>query len=130
MVEEFASILRFWMDRGADGFRIDVSDALIKDDAFPDTATGEPIIPKDDDSPVHDVYREFRRVMDAYPGDRMAVIETGQRTTSWPCSSGPTRCTWPSTSGSCTPASTAPGCGRQSTPPWRPTPASGRRRRG
>ena len=77
VVEEFASILRFWMDRGADGFRIDVSDALIKDDTFPDTATGEPIIPKDDDSPVHDVYREFRRVMDAYPGDRMAVIETG-----------------------------------------------------
>ena len=65
------------MDRGADGFRIDVSDALIKDDTFPDTATGEPIIPKGDDSPVHDVYREFRRVMDAYPGDRMAVIETG-----------------------------------------------------
>ena len=62
---------------GADGFRIDVSDALMKDDTFPDTASGEPIIPKGDDSPVHDVYREFRRVMDAYPGDRMAVIETG-----------------------------------------------------
>ena len=77
VVEEFASILRFWLDRGADGFRIDVSDALIKDDAFPDTATGDPIIPKDDASPVHDIYREFRRVMDSYPGDRMAVIETG-----------------------------------------------------
>jgi alpha-glucosidase len=77
VVEEFVSILRFWMDRGADGFRIDVSDALIKDDTFPDTATGDPIIPKGDDSPVHDVYRQFRRAMDAYPGDRMAVIETG-----------------------------------------------------
>ena len=61
VVEEFVSVLRFWMDRGADGFRIDVSDALIKDDTFPDTATGEPIIPKGEDSPVHDVYREFRR---------------------------------------------------------------------
>ena len=77
VVEEFVSVLRFWMDRGADGFRIDVSDALMKDDTFPDTATGEPIIPKGDDSPVHEVYREFRRVMDEYPGDRMAVIETG-----------------------------------------------------
>ena len=77
VLEEFAGILRFWMDRGADGFRIDVSDALIKDEAFPDTATGDPIIPKDDASPVHGIYREFRRVMDAYPGDRMAVIETG-----------------------------------------------------
>jgi alpha-glucosidase len=77
VLEEFASILRFWMDRGADGFRIDVSDALIKDTSWPDTATGEPIIPKDDASPVHDIYREFRRVMDSYPGDRMAVIETG-----------------------------------------------------
>jgi alpha-glucosidase len=77
VLEEFASVLRFWMDRGADGFRIDVSDALIKDDTWPDTATGDPIIPKDDSSPVHEVYREFRRVMDAYPGDRMAVIETG-----------------------------------------------------
>jgi alpha-glucosidase len=77
VVEEFADVLRFWLDRGADGFRIDVSDALIKDDAWPDTATGDPIIPKDDASPVHEIYREFRRVMDAYPGDRMAVIETG-----------------------------------------------------
>ncbi|HEX6886745.1 MAG TPA: glycoside hydrolase family 13 protein [Candidatus Nanopelagicales bacterium] len=77
VLEEFTSILRFWMDRGADGFRIDVSDALIKDEGWADTATGEPIIPKDDASPVHEIYREFRRVMDSYPGDRMAVIETG-----------------------------------------------------
>lgn len=77
VVDEFADILRFWLDRGADGFRIDVSDALIKDERFTDSESGEPIIPKDDDSPVHDVYREFRRVLDAYPGDRMAVIETG-----------------------------------------------------
>jgi alpha-glucosidase len=77
VLAEFADILRFWLDRGADGFRIDVSDALIKDPDFPDTATGDPIIPKDEDSPVHDIYREFRRVMDGYPGDRMAVIETG-----------------------------------------------------
>ncbi len=77
VVEEFASILRFWLDRGADGFRIDVSDALIKDDTWPDTAGGEPVIPKDDASPVHAIYRRLRAVLDSYPGDRMAVIETG-----------------------------------------------------
>jgi alpha-glucosidase len=77
VVEEFADVLRFWMDRGVDGFRIDVSDALIKDDSWADTSTGEPIIPKDDSSPVHEIYRRFRTVMDEYPGDRMAVIETG-----------------------------------------------------
>jgi alpha-glucosidase len=77
VLEEFADVLRFWMDRGIDGFRIDVSDALIKDDTWVDTETGEPIIPKDESSPVHDIYRRLRRELDAYPGDRMAVIETG-----------------------------------------------------
>ncbi len=74
---EFERILRFWLDRGVDGFRIDVSDALVKDTRWPDTESGEPVIPKGDDSPVHDVYRAFRQVMDSYPGDRMAVVETG-----------------------------------------------------
>lgn len=77
VVEEFASVLRFWLDRGVDGFRIDVSDALIKDDTWADSASGDPIIGKDATSPVHEVYRRFRRELDAYPGDRMAVIETG-----------------------------------------------------
>ena len=77
VVAEFVDILRFWLDRGADGFRIDVSDALIKDDSFPDTDHGDPVIPKDASSPVHDIYREFRQVLDSYEGDRMAVIETG-----------------------------------------------------
>jgi alpha-glucosidase len=77
VLAEFERVLRFWLDRGVDGFRIDVSDALIKNPAFPDTANGEPDIPKDDASGVHAIYRALRRVMDAYPGDRMAVIETG-----------------------------------------------------
>ena len=77
VLEEFSAVLRFWLDRGVDGFRIDVSDALIKDDSWADTHTGDPIIPKDDASPVHEIYRRLRRELDAYPGDRMAVIETG-----------------------------------------------------
>ena len=77
VVTEFEDVIRFWLDRGVDGFRIDVSDALIKDADFPDTDGGWPIIPKDPDGEVHDIYRRFRRVFDEYPGDRMAVIETG-----------------------------------------------------
>ena len=71
------SDIRFWLDRGIDGFRIDVSDALIKDTAWEDTPDGNPLIPKDDASGVHEIYRAFRAVMDSYDGDRMAVIETG-----------------------------------------------------
>ncbi|HQY32392.1 MAG TPA: glycoside hydrolase family 13 protein [Actinotalea sp.] len=77
VLAEFELVLRFWLDRGVDGFRIDVSDALIKDDAWPDTPDGTPVIAKDASSPVHGVYRALRRVLDAYPGDRMAVVETG-----------------------------------------------------
>lgn len=77
VLAEFERILRFWLDRGIDGFRIDVSDALIKDTAWQDTPDGNPLIPKDDASGVHEIYRAFRAVMDSYDGDRMAVIETG-----------------------------------------------------
>ncbi len=74
---ELERVVRAWLDRGVDGFRIDVSDALIKDPAFPDTPDGSPVIPKDESSPVHEVYRGLRRVLDSYPGDRAAVVETG-----------------------------------------------------
>ncbi len=77
VLDEFVDVLRFWLDRGVDGFRIDVSDALIKDVNLPDTPTGEPVIPKDDASGVHDIYRAFRRLFDSYDHDPMAVIETG-----------------------------------------------------
>lgn len=77
VLAEFERILRFWLDRGVDGFRIDVSDALIKDTTWPDTADGSPVIPKGDDGGPHPIYRAFRRVLDAYPGERAAVIETG-----------------------------------------------------
>ncbi len=77
VLEEFSDVLRFWLDRGVHGFRIDVSDALIKNPDFPDRPGGEPDIPKDDTRGVHAIYRAFRAVLDSYDGDRMAVIETG-----------------------------------------------------
>lgn len=77
VLQEFERILRFWLDRGVDGFRVDVSDALMKDTTWPDTADGTPVIPKGDDGGPHHLYRAFRRVLDGYPGDRAAVVETG-----------------------------------------------------
>ena len=37
MRAEFESILRFWLDRGVDGFRVDVAHGLIKEQGLPDT---------------------------------------------------------------------------------------------
>ena len=77
VLAELERVVRTWLDRGVDGFRVDVSDALVKDPAFPDTPDGSPVIPKDEASGVHEVYRALRRVLDEYPGDRAAVVETG-----------------------------------------------------
>jgi alpha-glucosidase len=84
--EEFQAILRFWLDRGVDGFRIDVAHGLAKDlvDPLRDVeveaerrmavhgGNNNPIWDRDE---VHDIYREWHRVLADYPGDRMAVAE-------------------------------------------------------
>lgn len=87
VVEEFESILRFWLDRGVDGFRIDVAHGLAKDPEMPDLqgdwATGGPAVeghPHWDRDEVHDVYRGWRRVTDAYDGDRVFVGEVWVQT--------------------------------------------------
>ena len=80
---EFESVLRFWFDRGVDGFRIDVANGLHKHEDLPDLGerSGRPVDEGDEDHPfwdrdtVHDVYREWRRVADSYPDPRMFVAE-------------------------------------------------------
>lgn len=82
--EDFKRTLRFWSDRGADGFRIDVAHALAKDlesrplDEWPDDPDqGEP----GDENPlwdrpeVHEIYREWRQVFNEYEPARFAVAE-------------------------------------------------------
>lgn len=86
--EEFKSILRFWLDRGAAGFRIDVAHALIKEAGLPDlaeqltTMSGEDAErPKDRVSPhpfwgqegVHEIIREWREVLDEYEDRAMCA---------------------------------------------------------
>ena len=84
--DEFESVLRFWLDRGVDGFRIDVAHGMFKAPGLPDTeelATVDGVEaamtdwnrPYWDQPGVHDVYRRWHRVLAQYPGDRMAIAE-------------------------------------------------------
>jgi alpha-glucosidase len=76
--------LRFWMDRGTDGFRIDVAHGMAKAEGLPDmdlpdrkNTVPDPEggdDPRFDVEGVHDVHRLIRRVLDSYP-ERMTVGE-------------------------------------------------------
>jgi alpha-glucosidase len=71
-------VLRFWLDRGIDGFRVDVVHCLGKEPSLPDDPpqfAGLPHCAFHVDGSVHPILRELRRVVDAYPGDRMLVGE-------------------------------------------------------
>lgn len=75
--EEFLDILRFWLDRGVDGFRVDVAMGLYKAEGLPDVEdqrfrARSPVWGQPE---VHGVYRAWREVLDSYPGERMAVGE-------------------------------------------------------
>ena len=81
---EFESVLRFWLDRGADGFRVDVAHGLIKADGLPDwrgplnmlELTGDVTRPPMwDQDGVHEIYRDWRKILDSYPGERAMVAE-------------------------------------------------------
>ena len=79
---EYAAVLRFWLDRGVDGLRIDVAHGLVKDPTLRDagaTAQADPFravpVPYFDQDGVHEIYREWRKILDSYPGERIAVAE-------------------------------------------------------
>ncbi len=78
---EFEDVLRFWLDKGVDGFRVDVANSLIKEAGLPDW--DEPLhilgdadgMPHDhhgkkppmwDQDGVHEVYRAWRRILNSY----------------------------------------------------------------
>ncbi|MGX1269246.1 alpha-glucosidase [Streptomyces phaeoluteigriseus] len=71
---EFDRILRFWLDRGADGFRIDVAAGLFKHPGLPDSPdpeadarTRDSVNPLAWNQPeVHDVWRHWRAVCEEY----------------------------------------------------------------
>ena len=79
--DEFARIVRFWLDRGADGFRVDVAHGMAKPAGLPNMKATTNVLlthvkddPRFDQPAVHEYLRELRTVMDEYPGS-MAVGE-------------------------------------------------------
>jgi alpha-glucosidase len=73
---EFEDILRFWLDRGVDGFRIDVAHGLFKAKDLPDRRGRLALVqPYWDQPEVHQVYRRWHKVLAEYDGDRMAIAE-------------------------------------------------------
>ncbi len=99
----FVDVLRFWLDRGVDGFRVDVAHGLVKEESLRDQVVAEGEVPDSEsissaggtgsmvertlrdepmwDQPeVHDVYRRWHEVLAAYDGDRMTVAEAWTQT--------------------------------------------------
>lgn len=91
--EEFRSVLRFWLDRGVDGFRVDVAHGMVKAEGLPDWDEQVHMVegtdvdeqgqsektmdtgPYFDQDGVHEIYRDWNRVLAEYPGERMLVVE-------------------------------------------------------
>lgn len=77
---EFEKTLRFWFDRGVDGFRIDVAHGLVKDATLPDI--GDMTFPLPEGTPdevdhphwdrhgIHEIFRSWRAVADEYSPSR------------------------------------------------------------
>lgn len=79
---EFEEILRFWLDRGVDGFRVDVAHGLVKHPEWCNLENrphhvGAAVVPDHpfwDRDELHEIYRSWRTILDQY-GDRMMVAE-------------------------------------------------------
>jgi alpha-glucosidase len=96
----FEDVLRFWLDRGVDGFRVDVAHGLFKEASLRDQVltegtsatsgqvnTDHSMVSRElkdepmwDQPEVHDVYRRWAKVLDEYGDDRMAVAEAWTQT--------------------------------------------------
>ncbi|MEA9984795.1 MULTISPECIES: alpha-amylase family glycosyl hydrolase [Subtercola] len=94
---QFRDILRFWLDRGADGFRVDVAHGLIKEAGLPDYtppaeagSMGGGAVPIEVDphdldriptppywaqDGVHEIYRDWNKVLSEYDGERVLCAE-------------------------------------------------------
>ena len=81
---DFLTTLRFWADRGVDGFRVDVAHALAKDLTYPLRSHAELEAmqigaegshPLWDREELDEIYAEWRAVFDEYDPPRIAVAE-------------------------------------------------------
>ncbi|MFL2000882.1 glycoside hydrolase family 13 protein [Microbacterium sp. A1-JK] len=94
--EEFRGVLRFWLDRGVDGFRVDVAHGLVKEAGLPDYTPSpeggsmggdEANVPYWGQPGVHEIYRDWHEVLAQYDGDRALCAEawlpTIEKTALW-----------------------------------------------
>jgi alpha-glucosidase len=78
---DFADVLRFWLDRGVDGFRIDVAQGLFKDQSLTEMQEPDPPtwhadwVTAVNQPDLHPLYRHWRRLADGYEGERVFVGE-------------------------------------------------------
>jgi alpha-glucosidase len=87
VVRAMEEVIRYWLDRGVDGFRVDVIHKMIKDAALRDNPRPAPDeehpvrhygsqkhVHDEDQPEVHDIIRSWRRILDTY-GERTMVGE-------------------------------------------------------
>ena len=87
----FEEYLRFWLDLGVDGFRVDVAHGLVKKPGLPDDELGlaqfdvdpehawaaREAAPYSDQDEVHDIYRGWRAILEEYGPSRIMIGEVG-----------------------------------------------------
>jgi alpha-glucosidase len=80
--EQFREILRFWLRRGVDGFRVDVAHGLAKKEGLPDfTPPADPSSVATVEYPywaqpgVHEIYRDWHTVLQEFGPDRVLCAE-------------------------------------------------------
>ena len=89
MQAEFEKTLRFWLDAGAGGFRIDVAHAMFKKEGMPDWGGAPDGTPRPGypfaDAPMfgqpelHQVFARWREICDEYPGEPVLCSEANVR---------------------------------------------------
>lgn len=103
VIKDFDGVLTFWLDRGVDGFRVDVARALVKQSGLPNQGPNDggiedffidgsddlvivrddserkmlekPANPYSEQPEAHQIFRRWRTLMDRYAGDRVLISE-------------------------------------------------------